>query len=332
MVTAQQQQPDHRLFHASGLIHGVSRQHQRLDCALQRHGQQLSDSSTCALVRRGCLDEKLCRRRPRSDGRQCLGLFHVGGVIAARAIDDCILTGSSNHLEFFTQITANGAAVGRHGAIGQTESVKNSPVGIGHHLIAGLGTGLVTVETVGVLHDELTPSHQTKAGPSFVAKLGLNLIEILWQLFVTLDFLPRDVGHHLLAGRLNHKIAIMAILDTQQLRSVRLKTPRLLPQFGWLHHRHAQFHGTGTIHLLAHDRLDLANHTQPHGHQGVNASAKLLDHAGTRHQLVTDHFGVSRCFLEGGYEELRSFHGRTLKKLGARPLDARRLLCIMEAV
>jgi hypothetical protein len=122
------------------------------------------------------------------------------------------------------------------------------------------------------------------------------------------DLLPRDVGHDLFAGRLHDEAALMAVLDAQQLGAVALEAAAFLPQFGRLHHRHRELDGTGAVHLLAHDRLDLADHAQAHRHVGVDARAELLDHAGAHHEPMARDLGIGRRFLEGGDKESGSFH------------------------
>ncbi len=248
-----------------------------------------------------------CRARAR--GCQGLGFFQVGGVVAARAIHNGIFAGGGNHLELFAQIPANGAAVGRHRAVGQAKAVKNAPVGPGHDLVTGLGRGLIPVKTVGVFHDEFTPAHQAKAWAPLVAKLGLNLVKVLRQLFVAADFLAHDVGHHLFAGGLNHKVVRVAVLDAQQLGAHLFKPAGLGPQLGRLHQGHGQLDGAGTVHFFAHDGLHFAHHTQAHRHQGVNASTNFFDHAGTHHELVAGNFGIRRGFFEGGNKKLGGSHG-----------------------
>jgi hypothetical protein len=47
---------------------------------------------------------------------------------------------------------------------------------------------------------------------------------------------------------------------------------------------------------------------------------------------MADHLGVSRGFFEGGNKKLGGFHGGTLEKLRATPLDVPQLLCIMDEV
>jgi hypothetical protein len=85
--------------------------------------------------------------------------------------------------------------------------------------------------------------------------------------------------------------------------------PRLLPQLGRLHRRHQDLLGTGAVHLLAHDRLHLAQHPQPHRQPGIEAGGELADHAGTQHQLVADHLGIGRGLFYGGDKVLAGTHG-----------------------
>ena len=104
----------------------------------------------------------------------------------------------------------------------------------------------------------------------------MYLVEIFRQLFVAAQFLAGDVGHHFFAGGLNDEIARVSVLDAQQLGAHFFKAARLLPELGGLHHRHGHLDGTGAVHLLAHDGLDLADHAQAHGHVVVDAGAQAL--------------------------------------------------------
>jgi hypothetical protein len=98
----------------------------------------------------------------------------------------------------------------------------------------------------------------------------------------------------------------------------------LFPQFRRLHERHRQLDGAGAVHLLAHDRLDLADHAQAHRHVVVDAGTELLDHARAGHELVAGHFRIGGGFLERGNEELGGFHGRKVTGLSSRFCDSRR--------
>ena len=320
MVAAQQQQPYLRAHDVTGIVQRIGGQHQRLHGGGQRHAKQLRHVGTGGLAGGGCLGHGLRSCRARLRGRQCLGLLHVGGVVALRAVDDGILAGCRNHLEFLAQVATNGATVGSHSTVAQAETVKNAAVSRCHHLVAGLGADHVAVKGIGVLHDELAPAHQAKARTALVAELGLNLVQILGQLLVAAQLLACDVGDHFFAGWLDHEIAVMAVLDAQQLGAHLLEAPRLLPQFRRLHHGHGALHRTRPVHLFTHDGLDLADDTQPHRHVVINSGPQLLDQPGPHHELVADHFGVRRSFLEGRNEELGGFHGWAIRLFGQVPL------------
>ena len=230
MVAAQQQEPDLRLDHFALLVEHIGRQHQGFDGLRQRQMQQLGHFFARAFAGRGHAGHRLAGRCTHRGGCQRLGFFHVGGVITAGAVHDGVFASSGNHLKLFAQIAANGAAVSRHRAITQTKPIKNFAIRIGHDLVALLGADRVAVKAVGVFHDEFTTTHQAKARPAFITKLGLNLVKIFGQLLVAAQFLASNVGHHLFAGGLHHKIAPMSIFDAQQLRPHLVKTSRLLPK------------------------------------------------------------------------------------------------------
>ena len=270
----------------------------------QRQAQQHGDIGAGALARRGGFGQGLGRGWARLAWCQRLRFFHVGGVVAAGAVNDGVFAGGGHHLKFLGQIAANRAAVGGHGAVLQAKAVEDAAVGLRHVLVADLRGRAGAVKAVGVFHDELAAAHQAKAGAAFVTELGLNLVEIFRQLLVAAQFLAGDVGHHFFAGGLDHKVAAMPVFDAQQLGAHFLEAPGFLPQLGGLHHRHGQLDRHGAVHFLAHDGLHLANDAQTHGHVGVDASTEFFDHAGSHHQLVAGHFGVSGGFFEGGDEEL----------------------------
>ena len=159
---------------------------------------------------------------------------------------------------------------------------------------------MVAVKAVGIFHDELTATHQTKTRTTLVTEFGLNLVEVLRQLFVAAKLLSRHIGDDFLAGGLHHKVTAMTVLDAQELRAHLFKATGLLPQLSRLHHRHGHFNGASAIHFLAHDGFYFANDAQAHRHVVVNTSAQAFDHAGAHHQLMTDHLGVGRRLFQGG--------------------------------
>ena len=299
---------------------------------MQGDTQQLRHVCTGALAGCGHLLQCSDCRRTLSLGRQGLGLLHVGRIVTLGAVNNGVLARSGDHLELFTQITANGTGIGRYCTVGQAEAVKNPAVGLGHDLVAGLCSRLIPIEAVGVFHRELSSTHQAKARTALVTKFGLDLVEIARQLFVAAQFLACDVSDHFLAGGLDHVVTAMAVLDAQQFGAHGVKAPGFLPELGRLHHGHGQFHRPSAVHFLAHDGFYLLYHAQAHGHVGIDPSCELLDHSGAHHELVADHLGIGGGFLEGGNEELGGFHRTQSGWRGCTTLAAHQAACIMDAV
>jgi hypothetical protein len=93
------------------------------------------------------------------------------------------------------------------------------------------------------------------------------------------------------------EIALVAVLEAQQLRPERVPAQRFAPQLGGLHHRHQHFLGAGAVHFLAHDGLDLAQHAHAEREPRVQPGGQLADQAGPQHQLVADDFRAGGHFL-----------------------------------
>ena len=120
--------------------------------------------------------------------------------------------------------------------------------------------------------------------------------------------LKLEIGRGLFSGGAVAEHLLLAVLDLQQLRAELLPAAGLLPQFLRLDGRDLEFHGTGAVHFLAHDALDLAQHAIAQRQPVVQAGGDLADHAGAQHQLLADDFGVGRGFLEGEQMELTGAH------------------------
>ena len=129
VVATQQQEPYLSFDNFAFVVFGISSQNEGFDGVLQRQTQQFSHISTGGFARCRGFGHGL-----RADFASCnwcsrFGLFHVGGVVAAGAVDDGVFTGGGDDLEFFAQIATNRAAVGSYSAVGQAETVKNLAVG-----------------------------------------------------------------------------------------------------------------------------------------------------------------------------------------------------------
>ena len=171
------------------------------------------------------------------------------------------------------------------------------------------------MEGIGILHDEFARAHDTEARTDLVAELGLDLVEVEWQLLVGADLLARDVGDDFLVRRAETEIALMPVFDLQHLRTEHRPAAGLFPQLLRLHGRHQQFERACPVHFLAHHRLDLAQHAQAQRHPTVESGTQPLDEAGTQHQLVADEFGLVRGFFLGRNEKLGGTHGNSLQGL-----------------
>ena len=203
---------------------------------------------------------------------------------------------------------ADGTGVGGDSAEFQPETGEDARVGVVHVSVLALQVGVIGVERVAILHGEFAPAHDAEARPALVAELGLDLVEMHRQLAIAPQLAAREIGDDLFGCRLDQEVALVPVLEAQQLRAVFFPAARFLPQLRRLHHRHRQLDRAGAVHLVAHDRLDLAHDAQAQRHPGVDAAGEAPDDACAQHQLVADDLRVGRSFPEGGDEELRNAH------------------------
>ena len=87
---------------------------------------------------------------------------------------------------------------------------------------------------IGVFHDEFPSSHQAKAGPDLVAKLGLDLVEVHRQLPIGPQQIARQAGDNFFMGGTQPKFPSLAILQVKHdpfASRVALPTTTALPQF-----------------------------------------------------------------------------------------------------
>src|SRR5688500_9180678 len=98
----------------------------------------------------------------------------------------------------------------------ETKARKNALIS-GIHLIVGLlQRGLIDMKRIGIFHDEFTRSHHAKAWTAFVAKFGLDLVDIYRQLFVTVELIAHKIGDIFFMGRSKAEVPLVAILETLQ--------------------------------------------------------------------------------------------------------------------
>jgi hypothetical protein len=132
-----------------------------------------------------------CRKQRRpviDDGRQVAR--EVGVDRRDRFVDEVgveehrALAGLGEDVELIAHVAANGACVGTHRNAGQAHAIEGAKVGDEHALERGSRAGLVEVEGVGVLHQELARAHGAEAGPHLVTELPLDVVEVERQILV----------------------------------------------------------------------------------------------------------------------------------------------------
>ena len=176
-------------------------------------------------------------------------------------------------------------------------------VGLVVELVAVVQPGLVDVERVAVLHDELADADQPAARARLVAELGLEVVDDQRQLAVALHEVAQQVGDHLLVGHGQHHVAPGSVLEADHLGADLRVAARLAPQVGGVHDRHLHLLPADGVDLLADDLLDALLHPEAERQQGVDAGAELAQVAGAHQQPMRRHLGVGRVVAQGGEEE-----------------------------
>ncbi len=131
------------------------------------------------------------------------------------------------------------------------------------HLVVGPARGrLIEVEGISVLHQELAPAHDAEARTLLVPELPLDVIENLGQVAIRANIGPKNLRDHVLIGRPVEQLALMPILDAQHFRAIGIVAPAFPPEVGELQRRHQKLDRAGAVLLLAHDLLNLLEHTK----------------------------------------------------------------------
>ena len=85
------------------------------------------------------------------------------------------------------------------------------------------------IDTKALAPSTRAAAHDAEARADFVAELGLDLVKMNRQLAITLDVAAHDIGDDFLVCRANYEVALVAILETQQLGAVLLAAAGFLP-------------------------------------------------------------------------------------------------------
>ena len=89
-----------------------------------------------------------------------------------------ILTGIGKHHKFMGETAADGSRISFDSSERQAAPFKNTLIGVIHFLIRSFRPLFCCIETVPILHNELTAAHESETGPDLIPELGLNLVEI----------------------------------------------------------------------------------------------------------------------------------------------------------
>ena len=96
-------------------------------------------------------------------------------------------------------------------------------------VVGDVEAGVVDVEGVGVLHDELADAKEAGFGAGLVAKLGLDLVPDLGELLIAAQFVAGDGGHDLFVGHAEAEVGAFAVLEAKHVFAHDGPAARLLP-------------------------------------------------------------------------------------------------------
>jgi hypothetical protein len=197
-------------------------------------------------------------------------------------------------------VAAHDADVGLDPVPLQAAAVAHPVIG-GDVLLVGRVEALgITIEGVGVLHDELAGAQDTGARAGLVALLDLKVVEDERKVAVGLDGRGDVGGDDLLMGEGEDKVGAAPVLELEQL--IDLVAPGLPPWLGRLEDRHEHLLAADGVHLLADDLHDPLVDAPPRRQPGPQPGADLADEPGADHELVGERLGVGRRFALGGQE------------------------------
>ena len=197
---------------------------------------------------------------------------------------------------------AHGAGVGFHHGVAQSAALENAAVGLVVLVVGRVQPGLVHVEGVRVLHDELAHAQQARFGPRLVAELGLDLIPDLRQLFVAAQFAARDRGHDLFVGHGQAQVAAEAVLQAEQVVAHDVPAAGFLPDLGRIQRGQIHLLPADGVHLLAHNLLDLEQRALRQEQVAVDPGRKLANVAGAQQQLMAGDLGFGGVLAQRGDE------------------------------
>ena len=232
----------------------------------------------------------------------------IGSKAAIVAVDERSLAGVGQSHVLDGGIATDLAGVGDNGQSLDVAALADVSVGLLHLVVLLLQALLRGGEAVGVLHDELATAHQAKAGTELVAELVLNVVQVDGQLLIGAQLVAHQGRDGLLVRGAQDELATMTVVKAHKLLAIGVDAAGLAPQLGVDHDRHHKLLGAGSVHLVAHDVLDLADRAPSKRQVGIQTGGLLADHAGTEQQAVAGELSVRRILFKRRRIELRHIH------------------------
>src|SRR6266851_499783 len=241
--------------------------------------------------------------------RHAAGQLDIGCVVAARAEGDLVLPGGARSHELVRSRPAHHTGIRIHHDVAEAAAVEDLAIGLLVSVVRDVEGGLVGVEGVGVLHEELPGAQHPRARPRLVALLGLDLVPDLREIAIGANLPRGQPRHDFLVRHAQAHVALVPVLEAEHLPADGVPAPRLLPDLRGMQHRHGQLLAADAIHLLADDGVDLLDDPQPDGQVDVDARRELADEPRADHELVADGLGVGRVLPQRGNERAGPAHG-----------------------
>ena len=126
--------------------------------------------------------------------------LRVGEVVAVRASNEEVLTDVGQSHELVVHPAADRARVGLDDHILQAAPIEGTPIRVVHRAVGPPHPVLIRVERVSVFHQELPAPKQAETGPSLVAVLQADLVEVHRKVAVGRQFPGDERCDDLLVG------------------------------------------------------------------------------------------------------------------------------------
>ena len=132
-------------------------------------------------------------------------------------------------------------------------------------LVADIKSGIIEVERIRVLHDELSAAQDARPRAGLISVLDLNLVEHDGQVFVGRVHVFHHVGKHFLVRRPEQVVATASIFQPK--KCVTVFRPAIGGLVGFAGQKAGEQHFLAAhfVHFLSHDPSDVLHHDLAEG-------------------------------------------------------------------